>query len=154
SQASPALVIANPAATVSLAPTRSAIRSAGTAPRTRPPMMGSRRMPEPCGSRPSTPWEYCGRVDTIPIRARPPTAARNTPQVKAPGREEGGTNGRPPAGSHRQPPLPGEEASDHDHAGGEDGQRRCVGPAVAAQLDQTVDDAAQPHAGCQHADGV
>jgi len=55
-----AVVMAKPAATVNLAATRSAMRSAGTAPRTNPRITGNSRTPAPCGSSPSTPCEYCG----------------------------------------------------------------------------------------------
>jgi hypothetical protein len=55
-----AVVMAKPAATVNLAPTRSAMRSAGTAPRTNPRITGNSRTPASCGSIPGTPCEYCG----------------------------------------------------------------------------------------------
>ena len=95
-------MIAKPIATVTLGPIRSAILSAGTAPTTRPPMMGSSRMPASWGLRPSAPCEYWGSVKTRPINASPPMAARMTPQVKPLDRNNARSiSGRPPASIDR-----------------------------------------------------
>ena len=77
----PAASTANPAATVIFAPIRAATRSAGTAPTIRPPISGSSRRPDPIALVPSTPWKYCGMVNSTPIMARTATATRMTPQV-------------------------------------------------------------------------
>ena len=73
---------ANPSATVSLAPTARARRSASTPPTMRPPISGRSRRPLPRASAPSTPWKYCGMEKISPNIANETAVARMVPQEK------------------------------------------------------------------------
>lgn len=93
---SPAANIANPAPTVSRAPIRAAIRSAGTAPTVSPAIMGSSRSPLPMASVPRMPWKYWGMVNSTPTMAMESVAMRTMPEVKpAEWNRSGGSSGRP-----------------------------------------------------------
>ncbi len=73
--------IAKPSATATFDPTSRAIRSAGTAASTSPPINGNSRRPELIGLDRSTARKYCGIVNSTPNMAKIAIAERITPQV-------------------------------------------------------------------------
>ena len=80
--ASPIAINRNPKAAVSLAPIRAAMRSAATAPTTRPPISGRNLRPAPWASIPRMAWRYCGSVKSTPNIPKMPTPANTTPTLK------------------------------------------------------------------------
>ena len=99
-----------------LRPDSAATRSAGTAPTISPPISGSSRRPEPIASVPSTPWKYCGIVNSTPIIARTRIASK----MHAPGErgraEQGQIKQRLAVRTLPKPAFPQEERDQQHHA--------------------------------------
>ena len=121
-------------------------------PTTRPPIRGSSRSPLPIAFAPCTSWKYCGIAKKMPNIANETSVASVVPQVNPADRNSPSSiSGRTDSGAPGQPALPGHEAGQHRDPRHDGGQRRGVGPAVLARLDEAVGQPGQARAGQQHA---
>ena len=108
---SPAVRMANPSATVSLAVATRATWLDRPAPRAKAAISGSSRRPLPIAFTPRIAWKNCGAANSRPNIAKMPNACRMVPQVNLADRNSPrSTSGSPPGRLARRSSHPAKAA--------------------------------------------